>query len=154
MIERQEAMVCPACGPGIGLLAPGAGLSKACWRARLEWQGGALWRWQWGCGFRVATCGGCGLQTARQDGARFRCSACGWSRERRPEDDAADAHLARVMAGHEPRAETPVTAPEPPREEQAAFAFVPPPMPTFRRGAQMPAPAKPIGYKPPRQKGR
>lgn len=155
MSERQEAMVCPACGPGIGLLAPGAGLSKACWKARLEWEGGALFRWMWGCGLRLWCCGGCGLQTARQgNDGRVRCVTCGWTRESRPEDDEADRHFAAAIARGELR-EAPPPEPEPPAKEpeQAAFAFVPPPMPNFRRGAQMPAPGKPQGYKPPRQKG-
>lgn len=85
----------------------------------------------------------------------IRCSTCGWTRTRRPEDDEADRLFAAVMARSEthaaplPESETSRSGPQ-----QQALAFVPPPMPNFRRGAQVPAPPKPHGYRPPKEKHR
>ena len=150
MIERR-AIACPSCGPTIGerLGAHLVRCTSTRWTrvradAPLELVG------RGSCGVVVATCSGCGGMTLELHGAAAACAVCGFERAARPEE------LEAVARGAAPaRVQVAASAPAPPAKSAPrapAPVFVAPPMPVFRRGAALPAPQKPRGYQPPKER--
>ena len=88
-----------------------------------------------GCGGRIYLCRACGLRELRGGwpmmAGWLRCRACGFERELRPEEVEAER-----------------TKLSPPAGASFGAAFVPPPMPAFRRGTEIAVGKEPARYRP------